>query len=389
MSKNNKLSLLKMKIDEQMCSLNENARNTQNSYKTILVHNLKKLQSGKHQKIKKSGDKVFEIGKCASGTLIDMVYLKGNRSFKMNSSFAINFGYDEITKIFNIDTQLPSPENLYKEKSYSYSKSRCDIVTKYLSDKEFNKIYDEVISQIILLQFAIVYKIDQFALIDSLVVNGYVDGLDKSNGKSIRNCIISVKIPSDKFNDLDLEKLDAKECLKSFKARVAGEFINISPVTPMLKFDKKDNRLIEVEDIINELSESTNLALMEWEKFEYIVRDLFSKMFSESGADVKVTQSSRDRGVDAIVFDPDPIRGGKFIIQCKRYNNVVGVSDVRDLWGTVMHEGASKGILVTTSHFGKDSIEWSKDKPITLINGNNLLSLFQKYGYNFIIKLNR
>jgi len=35
---------------------------------------------------------------------------------------------------------------------------------------------------------------------------------------------------------------------------------------------------------------------------------------------VKVTQASRDRGVDAIAFDPDPIRGGKFVIQAKRYN---------------------------------------------------------------------
>lgn len=81
-----------------------------------------------------------------------------------------------------------------------------------------------------------------------------------------------------------------------------------------------------------------------------------------------------------IVFNPDPIKGGKFVIQAKRYNNIVGVSAVRDLYGTLMNEGAVKGILVTTSHFGKDSIEFAKDKPITLINGQELIYLFNKHG---------
>ena len=83
-----------------------------------------------------------------------------------------------------------------------------------------------------------------------------------------------------------------------------------------------------------------------------------------------------------MAFDPDPIRGGKIVIQSKRYTNVVGVSAVRDLYGTVMNEGATKGILVTTSHYGNDAYEFAKGKPITLLDGNNLLSLLEKHGYN-------
>jgi len=48
----------------------------------------------------------------------------------------------------------------------------------------------------------------------------------------------------------------------------------------------------------------------------------------------KVTQASRDGGVDAVAFDPDPIRGGKIVIQAKRYAYTVGVSARRDLYGT-------------------------------------------------------
>ena len=40
----------------------------------------------------------------------------------------------------------------------------------------------------------------------------------------------------------------------------------------------------------------------------------------------------------------DQGRIGKVLIQAKRYKHTVGVSAVRDLFGTMQNEGASKGI---------------------------------------------
>jgi restriction system protein len=127
---------------------------------------------------------------------------------------------------------------------------------------------------------------------------------------------------------------------------------------------------------------------MNWEDFEHLVREIFEKKFSRDGIEVKVTQSSRDKGVDAIAFDPDPLRGGKIAIQAKRYTNLVGVSAVRDLFGTVMNEGATKGILVTTSNFCHDAYDFAKNKPITLISGGELLNLLLDCGYKAKIDLN-
>jgi len=119
---------------------------------------------------------------------------------------------------------------------------------------------------------------------------------------------------------------------------------------------------------------------MDWEDFEHLIREVFEAEFKATGGEVKVTQASRDGGVDAIAFDPDPIRGGKIVIQAKRYTNTVGVSAVRDLYGTVMNEGATKGILVTTADYGPDAYSFIKDKPLTLLNGANLLYLLEKHG---------
>lgn len=91
-------------------------------------------------------------------------------------------------------------------------------------------------------------------------------------------------------------------------------------------------------EVAKDLDGSVNLAEMDWEDFEHLIREVFGKEFSSNGGEVRVTQASKDGGVDAVAFDPDPIRGGKIVIQAKRYTSTVGVSAVRDLYGTVMNE---------------------------------------------------
>lgn len=58
----------------------------------------------------------------------------------------------------------------------------------------------------------------------------------------------------------------------------------------------------------------------------------------------------------------------------------MGVSAVRDLFGTVQNEGASKGILVTTSGYGKAAFDFARGKPLELLDGGNLLHLLSEHG---------
>jgi restriction system protein len=57
----------------------------------------------------------------------------------------------------------------------------------------------------------------------------------------------------------------------------------------------------------------------------------------------------------------------------------VGVSAVRDLYGTLQNEGASKGILVTTSGYGKAAFEFAEGKPLELLSGSHLLYLLEQH----------
>ena len=54
-------------------------------------------------------------------------------------------------------------------------------------------------------------------------------------------------------------------------------------------------------------------------------------------------------------------------------------ANVRDLYGAVMNEGAAKGILVTTSGYGKSSFDFAEHKPLELVSGSHLLFLLEEH----------
>ncbi|MFC9328483.1 restriction endonuclease [Kitasatospora sp. NPDC057015] len=121
------------------------------------------------------------------------------------------------------------------------------------------------------------------------------------------------------------------------------------------------------------------LLAMDPVEFEQLIARLMEAM----GMKVALTARSRDGGVDVRGIDTDPFRGGNVIVQVKRYRDTVAPSAVRDLYGTLQHDqAATKAVLVTTSRFGPSSHQFVSGKPITLINGAELVGLLKHHGFH-------
>lgn len=287
-----------------------------------------------------------------------------------------------------IDYLFPKIEDIPILKEVVYVKSRKEFKETAYSESYLRKKYDGFIYQMVLVLLNQVFADNsQHPVFEQAVINGRVDTIDKRTGNPICPVILSISTSREGFMQLNLKAIDAKEWFKSAKGVSATSLANIAPVAPIISINKEDKRFIEGYNVVDSISSDMNLAAIDWQDFENLIRELFEKEFEQNGGEVRITQASRDGGVDAVAFDPDPIRGGKIIIQAKRYTNVVGVSAVRDLYGTLVHEGATKGILVTTSNYGNDAYEFAKGKPLSLLNGANLLSLLEKHGYRARIDL--
>lgn len=295
--------------------------------------------------------------------------------------------FNQDSGVLIVDFELPNHSAFPAVKEVKYVAARQQFQEVMVSDAWLKKTYDEVLYQLALRTIHELYKADESEVLKSVVFNGWVESIDKATGVETHGCILSVQASRNEFLDINLSQVEPKACFRKLKGVASSKLTELTPVRPILSISREDHRFVEGYAVAESLDDRTNLAAMDWLDFENLIRELFEQVFSKNGGEVKITQASRDGGVDAIAFDPDPIRGGKIIIQAKRYTNVVGVSAVRDLFGTVHNEGAIKGILVTTATYGPDAYEFAKDKPLTLLSGSELLSLLGDYGHRAKIDL--
>lgn len=284
--------------------------------------------------------------------------------------------YVKESKELVIEFELPPSSVISRIADYRYVKTKDLIETKLRREAEIKNDYSELISGVCLLVIYYLYSADTQDYLDAIAFNGYVRTVDLATGKDIQPYLISVRTTKREFSEIDLLRVDKRTCLRNLGAHVSSKPAEMQPVKPLIDFNMVDKRFVEQSEVADDLDSRPNLMELNPFEFENLVSNLFSKM----GLETKQTRSSKDGGVDAVAYDHRPVLGGKVIIQAKRYKNTVGVTFVRDLYGTMMNEGANKGILVTTSGYGPDAFEFAKNKPIELIDGGGLLYLLNQVG---------
>ncbi len=290
-------------------------------------------------------------------------------------SSAFRLAYVPESRQVVIEYELPTAGIVPPVKSYRYVKASDTVAETARPLAQTRALYSSIVAQLTLRVIGELFAADTGTHIDSIVFNGVVDTIDPGSGRPIRPCLITLRATKETFNQLDLARVDPMACLRHLSASVSKSPTELVPVRPVLEFSMVDPRFIVESDALSILDERPNLLQLSPSEFEALVQNLFTKM----GLETKQTRASRDGGVDCVAYDARPILGGKVVIQAKRYKNTVGVSAVRDLFGTLQNEGASKGILVTTSGYGAASFEFAKNKPIELIDGAGLLYLLKAH----------
>jgi restriction system protein len=284
--------------------------------------------------------------------------------------------YVPESKQLVLEFELPAPSIVPMMQEYRYVRSKDAIEEKLTKAASRKELYQDIVAAIALRNIRELFGSDEAKTIDVLVFNGYTLTTDPANGRDIQPHLISVRVTRQHFDEIDLNRVDKLVCLRNLGAQVSPRPYDVQPIKPVLDFNMVDKRFVEQHDILPSLESRPNLMDLTPTEFEELVANLFQK----KGIEAKLTRSHRDGGVDVVGFDGREILGGKVVIQAKRYKHTVGVSAVRDLFGTMQHEGANKGILVTTSGYGPDAFSFAQNKPMELIDGAGLLYLLREQG---------
>ncbi|MER6254386.1 restriction endonuclease [Streptomyces sp. NPDC001584] len=290
----------------------------------------------------------------------------------------VTAGYDPAARQLVLDWELPGYAVVPEARAVQYLPSTDQDKVKPRPVTERRALYRDLLSQCVLLVVRELYAADEFGVLDSVVVNGFVDCHDPVTGQEARFVLATVPAARDAFAGLRLEQVSAVDCLVSgLGGLLSARPDQLTAVRPGRRPDEVGGGVVSHGGHAGDADEDEpDLFVMDPIAFENLVAELFRAM----GMEAVTTQRSGDGGVDVEAVDPAPIRGGRIVVQVKRYRNTVPPTAVRDLYGTVQDKGANKGVLVTTASFGPGSYTFANGKPLELVPGADLVELLHQYG---------
>lgn len=297
----------------------------------------------------------------------------------------LNRGVEPVRAAYTPDNRqltlildLPGQDRVPTAREYRYLPARQEIVAYPRKEAEIQQIYRDLIARFTLAAADYAMQITTPALVDLIAINGHVRATDRATGQPINPCLITFLATREQFDTLvlDAPHLDPVRCLHHLSALVSLHPYDLEAVTPIVKYDMEQFKLVEEIGALGGLDSRPDLLAMNPYEFERLVRQLVEAM----GFKAWRTQSSRDDGIDAVAINESPLIGGLCVIQAKRYKDTVPVESVRAIAGTMHEKKATTGIVVTTSSFGKASYDFATTHGrIQLIDGRNLKALLHEH----------
>lgn len=299
----------------------------------------------------------------------------------------VHVAYTPDNRQLTLILDLPGQNRVPAEREFRYAPARQQIVSYPRKETEIQQTYRDLIARFTLAIADYATQITSPALVDLIAINGHVRATDRATGQPINPCLITFLATREQFDTLvlDAPHLDPVRCLHHLSALVSPHPYDLEAVTPIVKYDMDQFKLVEEIGALGGLDSRPDLLAMNPYEFERLVKQLVEAM----GFKAWRTQSSRDDGIDAVAINESPLIGGLCVIQAKRYKDTVPVESVRAIAGTMHEKKATTGIVVTTSSFGKASYDFAiVHGRIQLIDGRNLKALLREHlGIDVLISL--
>ncbi|RLU94842.1 restriction endonuclease [Streptomyces griseocarneus] len=284
----------------------------------------------------------------------------------------VTAAYDPGARQLVLTTELPGYEIVPEAKAVRYMPTADQDKETARPAAQRRALYRDVLAQCMLLTVRELFAADEFGALESVALNGFVDDHDPVTGRRAQIVLAAVQVSRQVFDGLHLAQVSAVDCLTDgLGGQLSARPDQLAAVRPG-RMPGEVGRAV----VSHGGGDDPDLYEMDPIEFEALVAELFRAR----GMQAVMTTRSNDGGVDVEAMDPDPISGGRIIVQVKRYRKTVPPTAVRDLFGTVQGAGANKGVLVTTSGFGPGSYTFANGKPLTLVSGEELVALLARHG---------
>lgn len=205
------------------------------------------------------------------------------------------------------------------------------------------------------------------------------EGIKLNAESSVTNIDKDILIRYNSFKEfIEVSRTHKKE--KTNHPNVTVE--SIQEDTPDITFEESFNQINSAlaDDLITEMKNINNY------QFEQLVLDLLKAVGYGIDGEIRVTQKSRDNGIDGVISE-DKLGFSKIYVQIKKYaeDNKVSRPELQTFVGAIAGLDG-KGLFVTLSDFTEGAKEYAKSQNLVLINGQTLAKLMIEHNFGVSIK---
>lgn len=153
------------------------------------------------------------------------------------------------------------------------------------------------------------------------------------------------------------------QLLKPLAGLIALFFLIPAPISALRRYKRK--KLLATQESID------TIRSLNWRDFEFMV----AQAYKEQGYRVIENEEvGPDGGIDIVLTKGSH----KYLVQCKQWHTAkVGVKVVREMFGVMHSVGAQGVIIITSGMFTQEAKNFAHDKPIDLVEGNELGDLIK------------
>jgi len=153
------------------------------------------------------------------------------------------------------------------------------------------------------------------------------------------------------------------QTIPQFAGFFAIVFLVPAPISAIRSFQRKT--LLKTQKGIDTIRD------LHWRDFEFLV----AQAYRQQGYRVLENEEmGPDGGIDLIIEK----NSNRYIVQCKQWCTIkVGVKVIREMYGTMHSVNAQGVIIITSGLFTQEAKNFAHDKPIDLVEGNELVQLIK------------
>ena len=185
-----------------------------------------------NKKIEKLKEGYFKLNEDSVTEYCTMVLENSMYPESFPKSFELE--YSSSNKMLIIEYQLPSVECFPTLKEVKYLSSKRELKEFHLTENQIQKMFDEAMYKITLRTIHEILEADKADAIDTVVFNGWVRAINKATGKEENNCILSIQVKKEVFQEIDLANVEPKACFKNLKGVAGSKLAALSPIKPIL-----------------------------------------------------------------------------------------------------------------------------------------------------------